>query len=49
MATYSVEYTLPGERGKIHKASFSSSEARAKKIVDVKKRGGNIKSVSSHS
>lgn len=49
MATYIVEYTLPGERGKLHKKSFSSAEAR-KKFIDnsVKAKGGNVKSVSSH-
>lgn len=46
---YIVEYTLPGERGKLHKASFSSVDARAKKIAEIKGKGGNIKSVSSHS
>lgn len=46
---YIVEYTLPGERGKLHKTSYGSKEARDKKIAEVKRKGGNIKSVSSHS
>lgn len=49
MATYIVEYTLPGERGKLHKKSFSSTEARKKFIDELKSKGGNVKSVSSHS
>lgn len=48
MATYIVEYTLPGERGKLHKKSFSSAKARKKFIDGVKAKGGNVKSVSSH-
>lgn len=45
---YTIEYTLPNERGKIHKATVDGKDAYTKKLASIKAKGGNIKSTSSH-
>ena len=43
MATYQIEYTLPGEYGKVHKKTFKSAPERDAGIKKLKEKGAKIK------
>ena len=43
LATYKVEYTLPGELGKIRTKTFASAADRDTGIAKLKEKGAKIK------
>jgi len=43
LATYQIEYTLPGEYGKVHKKTFKSAPERDTGIAKLKEKGAKIK------
>jgi hypothetical protein len=43
MPRWTIEYTLPGERGKLHKKSGDGNESLRKAIADIEKKGGKVK------
>jgi len=43
MATYKIEYTLPGELGKIRTKTFASAADRDTGIAKLKGKGAKIK------
>ena len=47
MPKWTIEYTLPGERGKLHTKSGDGVESKRKAIASIESRGGKIKSTSS--
>lgn len=46
MPKWTIEYTLPGERGKLHKKSGDGDASYHKAEADIKRKGGNIKATS---
>jgi len=44
IATYQIEYTLPGEYGKVQKKTFKSAPERDAGIKKLKEKGAKIKS-----
>jgi hypothetical protein len=46
MPKWTIEYTLPGERGKLHKKSGDGNESLRRAQAEIQKKGGKIKAVS---